>query len=386
MVKSPFYKIMLLDSDIDISKHISTFRFEDCVNEDNLLVLTIDKANLELVDEINSYKGKTIKFQYGFLGGNKSAYREAKIKSVETKYVNSIKLVIKAHDLGFSIKKQKSTRVFTDMTSSEMVKIIASEFGFKTDLQETELKYTIPQAKKSYFEFLKRLAVKEGFIVYIKDSTIIFKPRDLSKEAKKLYEYNNGNGIVRSFIPKYEDKGSSNKVSANGIDTDTGDIFNLSSKPEDTQETGLGKKLLKFDIFGDRLADEAESGEITNPPEVNANLVQAQTDKDVDDALLESTSGTLTVELDTSVEVEDIITITQVAKEHLGNWYIHKKTDIINNSAAGTVLEVNRNATNNPEGGDGDPNDINKTVGDANASTDKDLEVRSYDIDGNQKE
>ncbi len=384
MAKSPFYKILLSDDSMDISQYISALRFEDCVEEDNLLVLNIDKADLNLVDEIGSLKGKLIKFQYGYLGGKKSGYRQALIKSIEVKYVNSIKIVIKAHDRGFSIKKQASNRVYENLTSSEIVKIIAGEFGFEAQIQDTTEKHTIPQGNKTYWEFLKRLAIKEGVDFFVKDNIMIFKQRDLSVEAKKLYEYNNGNGNVKSFIPKYEDKGSSNKMSANGIDTDTGDIFNVSSTPEQTNEAGLGKKLLKFDINGNRLNDPSESGEITTPPEVNINQIQSQTDKQVKDSNLESTAGTLQLEFDPTVETEDIITLAGVAKEHSGNWYTFKKTDIISSGAASTSLEVKRNATNNEDGGDGDPSSVNNTIGDKDAEQTKEIKVRKYDINGNQ--
>lgn len=384
MAKSPFYKIIFEEDDYDISNIVSSFTFEDCVDEDNLLILQINKANLELIDNISSRKGKTIKFQYGFLGGNKTPFRLAEVKNIPVKYSGSIGITIKAHDHGYAIKKHRSNRIFEDKTSSKIIKIIANEFSFKTNIEDTDKKHTIPQGNKTYFEFIKRLAIKEGFIFFVKDDTIIFKKRDLSEKSIKLYEYNNGNGIVKSFFPEYEDSGSSNKVSSNGIDSDTGDIFNLSSEPEETNETGLGKKLLKFDIFGKLLGETSESGGINIPPETNENEIKKQTDKQTDDSVLNNMKAKLDIELDTSVNVEDIITVNGVAKEHSGNWYITKKTDKLGSGSSSTSLDIKKNATNNKDGGNGDPKDINSTIGDPNASTEKDIEIRVFDVNGNR--
>lgn len=385
MAKSPFYKILLQENETDITNYVTKLRFEDCVKEDNLLTLDLDKVDNDFIDTISSMKGDKIIFQYGLLGGESTGNRIAEIKSIEIAYARSITMKIKAHDGGFAIKKQTSNKIYEDKTSSEIVAEIAKEFGFESEIEETTEAQTIPQANKTYFEFIKRLAKKEGFDFFITDNIIKFKSRDLTKEAKKLYEYNNGEGNVLSFVPKYEDKGSSNKITSPGMDSENTDILSTFTDAGGMKETGLAKKLIRFDVNGNRLGDKTESGSTVVKPETNPNQIQKQTDKELEDSILENMTATLKLVFDLAVEVEDIISMANVAKEHAGNWYVHKKTDIIDaGGGAMTILDIARNATNNTSGGDGDPSAVNNSVGSKNAGTTKTVKVRRYDVNGNQ--
>lgn len=384
MAKSPFYKIILKKNNVDMTNYVTKFRFEDCVNEDNLLSLDLEGIDNNFIDDISSMKGDNIIFQYGIIGGEKTGNRLAEIKSIEVDYGQGIHMKIKAHDGGFAIKKHTSNKVYEDMTSSEIVEKIASEFGFGTEIEATTEPYTVPQANKTYFELIKKLAKKEGFDFFITDNIIKFKSRDLSKKAKKLYEYNNGAGNVLSFRPKYEDKGSSNKISSPGMDDSKLSSFNSIANGNGMKETGLGKKLIRFDVNGNMLDDLTESGMTVVKPENNKNLVQKQTDKELEDSLLENMTASLRLVFDLSVSIEDIVTIANVAKEHAGNWYIHKKTDIIDTGGAITVLDISRNATNNKGAGKGDPSNINKSTGEKEANLSKTIKVRKYDVNGNQ--
>ena len=64
MVPVPFYKVISTFDNLDLSELISSLRFEDCINEDNQLILTIGKASLELVSQIGALKGTELTFQY----------------------------------------------------------------------------------------------------------------------------------------------------------------------------------------------------------------------------------------------------------------------------------------------------------------------------------
>lgn len=387
MAKVPFYRVLLQENDIDITNRISSFRFEDCVDEDNLLVLKMPDVDIDFIDEISSMKGDKILFQYGFLTGEKTGNRLGEIKTIEVKYSSKISLTIKCHDGGYAIKKQSSNAVYEEMTSFDIVKSIADKFNFELDAEKTTEPITIPQGNKTYFEFLKRLAKKEGFDFFIVDNVIKFKSRDLSSDAVKLYEYGKATGNVLSFTPKYEDKGEANKVASSGIDDETGEVFNSETTPDQSNETGLGDKLIKFDINGNRLNDITESGVMSVLPETKAIDVKKQNEKSNKDALLSNLTATLKLELDTTVTIENIITISGVAKEHSGNWYIKKKTDKIDSGGAFTDLELQRNATNNPDGGDGsEPTAKNKTEGDPNAETSIEPVVHKYDANGNEIE
>lgn len=254
MALSPFYKVFTGDEKREITEMISNFRFEDVNEEDNLLELRCNAANIDFIDDTAMDVGKEIVFFYGFIGGKQSGKRIAKIKDTDTTYTDSIQFIIKCTDQGFILKKRTSLVIYEEKTTSEIVKEIAQKFNFIYNVTKTTTKHTIPQGGKNYYTFLKYLATKEGFRFFVKDNTIYFIDRDLAQESKRSYTYGDPDGIVRRFRPQNKEKdGSNNTVGSLGIDSESNSLFELFSRNDNTKESGLGKRYVNYDANGNEL-------------------------------------------------------------------------------------------------------------------------------------
>jgi len=389
MAKSPFYKIYTADEQRDITEMISNFRFEDVNEEDNLLELRCNAADIDFIDDPAMDIGKEIIFFYGFLGGKQSGKRMAKIKDFDTTYTDSIQFIIKCTDQGFILKKRTSLLIYEEKTSSEIVKEIASKFNFTYEVTETQTKHTIPQGGKSYYNFLKYLATKEGFRFFVKDNTIYFTDRDLSKKAKRSYTYGDPDGVVRRFRPQVKQTdGSNNTVGALGIDEETNSLFEIFSNNDNSKESGLGKRYVNYDANGNELqVSDSDGGKHLVTPDNKRSAVKKKTDKVKNDAMLDTMEADLVIELDPDVETDEIITVGGVAKKHEGNWFVEKVVHVITGSGGVTTLSLNKNATNKKlSDQSGDVSKVNNTVGAEDPGSTKKIDLVYYDANGKEIE
>lgn len=168
MAKSPFYKITVVETDTDITEWVGSLEHEDCIDKDDLLTLEIGQATADMISGPNLRKGNTLRFEYGFDGGERSGARMAMIKKIKRKYSTTWSITVIAHDKGFFLKKKRSSKVYSNMTASQIVKEIADLFGMEIDIEDTTKVYaSMPQGNRTYFQFIKYLASLEGVVVTV---------------------------------------------------------------------------------------------------------------------------------------------------------------------------------------------------------------------------
>jgi len=158
MAKSPFYRVQIESSGRDISGLITSFKFEDCIDEDDFVQLTFGLVNNTIIDDADFNRGVTIVFYYGYLGGKVSPKRVADIVDQDVTYGSVRTMNIKCLDKGFALKKQTSNKIYKDVTVSDIVKEIANAFLFETAIDETDTVYeAMPQGNRTYSDFIQYL-------------------------------------------------------------------------------------------------------------------------------------------------------------------------------------------------------------------------------------
>lgn len=205
MPKVPFYIVRV--GDTDITNYISSFAFEDCTEEDDLMRITLPAVSLELLDADYLKAGKDIEFQFGYLGGLVSPLMTMRIAEVEPNYGKTIDVAIKALDYGQLMKKNQNQTVWAKKTASEIATEIAQKYGLSTAyIERTTTRYgNVPQANRTDWELLNYLVEIESngsFHWYIKSNALHFKRMDLEQQSRQVFEY--GLDIV-SFKPSLKD-------------------------------------------------------------------------------------------------------------------------------------------------------------------------------------
>lgn len=128
---APFFKLYIDNSSKkDISELVESFKFEDAVNEDSLLKLTIHKDHAEGVSDDGDFTtGTIIAFQFGFIQGKFSKVHRCRITDIKVKYRERITMDVICLDMGTVMKKVPSQIIYKDKTSIQIASEIAAKYG-----------------------------------------------------------------------------------------------------------------------------------------------------------------------------------------------------------------------------------------------------------------
>ncbi|RUP38226.1 MAG: hypothetical protein EKK63_12665 [Acinetobacter sp.] len=361
MAESPFYKVTIQESGEDITDMISKLSFEDCLDEDDMVSITVDNADTDFTDRNDIQANNHLIFMYGFIGGSTTGQKIAVIKDSEPDFADTISVTIKARDLGFKLKKDTSNHHWENKTSSEIVKDIAKIFDMQCVVDETTTKHVSKaQGNRSFFQFCKKLAKDEGadekggsYEFYVRGGTIYFTKRDFSKPSKRTFTYGDGTSVI-SFQPSFEqeNEATSMSVTASGVDKDSGEAFTVKAEKPETKEVSLGKAPVNFDVDGFKkntnvVPTKTTSGNVVNSPgnKDAAKKVASGANRTASAVQLKAT---LKTELEPTIEAGEIITVNGVGKRYSGNWQIRKKTDDVTESPATSTFELIKNGTGKP--------------------------------------
>lgn len=399
-MNSPFYKIYT-ESGEDITDMVSSLRYEDCLKEDDLVIIQINNATNEIVDKKEFNSGSKIIFIYGLIGGKQSGKRYCTIIEPDVVYDSNISINLKCRDNGFFAKKLTSNYIWKNKKASDIAKQIAESLGMDYDIEESNIVYeSYSQGNKSFAQLLKELASKEGssqedtkgnYEYYSRGNTLYFKRRDLSGNSVRTLTYKNGNGVLIKFHPKIKQNESSPESSVinSGIDLDTGKSFSVSATADTNKETTLGVKKVLVDAYDNvkqlpNTIKEFSSGKTTALSANNKDTAQKQVSglhKSKSIGILEAD---IELEFEPGYEAGDVITINGVAQKHIGNWRIEKLVYTIqggSNSLSATVVK-NGSKTSNSNTSKSSTSNVNTTVGSSDSkSNSKEIKSKTVKVD-----
>jgi phage protein D len=209
----------------DLAPYITSFDFEDCTEEDDLLSLSLNGLTLEMLESDAFQVGKDISFQFGYRGGAVSPLRTMRISDITPSYDKTITATLKALDYGQLLKKQPQGTVWQQKTASQIVTAIGQKYGLDTsEVQPTSFIYPhLAQGQKTDFEMIQYLAEREtngSFHFFIRNNFLFFKRKDLNQQASHVFTI--GDNII-SFKPSLKDsQKQDDKFSTTNINTLTG--------------------------------------------------------------------------------------------------------------------------------------------------------------------
>jgi len=386
MSKSPYYQIKIKDTGEDITKYVTDFVHEDCLEEDDLLKFSLNDINQDFIENSSIEKGTTILFQYGYLGYKITNAAFAVVKRIEPKFGDIIRLSITCLDKGSNMKRNASSKIWKNQTASQIIKTIVERYSLELVSEPTKKVYSsIPQGNRTDFEFIRYLTGIEqsgSYIFYIKEFKAYFVKRDLKKEPAITFTYRDGTGKVIAFSPVESDEGDKNaktEASVSSVNPVTGETINATASPDKLAE-GEG---FMGNAAGELL--EIKNTDTSNTTGQNipfpartqedaVNVVNAENKK----ASLKSMTASLVIEGDTLIKSGDLISIAGVPSRYAGVWRVIKVTHTINGGGYISTLELDRNIPTAKT----KASDINKKVGPKQGEETK--KVYNYDKNGNR--
>lgn len=413
MAQAPFYKIYI--GDRDISEYVERFRYEDCIEEDSYLELTIrTQFAQQLADDPEIVSGTWLSFHYGFIGGEISDIHTAKVTDIKHRYAERVTMTVKALDSGTVMRKASDQKIWKKKTASDIAKEIAAKYGLEFEGKNTTTVYdSLPQGNKADFHFLQYLAQRENggnFVVYIRNSVLYFTERSLLSDSLKTYTYMDGDGSVVSFEPEIRESSMPSVSTASDlkiVDPKKGTVVTSSVDNKTETKTGtLGEYKRVYSGNGRQVGTvgtkRQHSPQNSNEaPKIKRQIVMpvlgrkeaeniANSKKKA--ATLKSLVARLVVNGDPRMVPNKVITMKNVAKAHAGNWYVVKVSTDINTSGYTTVMDLNKNGTSISKSAKGEgksekvvkASDANKTIGPDKSGRSKTVKVRVYDGNKNR--
>jgi hypothetical protein len=176
------------------------FEFEDTERGADKCVLTVDNRDLAHFDDPVWKKGNRLIVSWGY-PGRMAVPREVVIGKVQ----GSLALKIEGRSVAELMNRRRRSRTFESKTRSDVVREIATEYGWGESAQvieETGVRLPhIHQAAMTDAQFIMRLARLEGFQFYVDAAGLHYHKRDFGAPPTRVFQWytDPGMGEVVSF-------------------------------------------------------------------------------------------------------------------------------------------------------------------------------------------
>lgn len=151
---------------IQLADIITSLKYKDDEKKADTVTFSVDNHDLSQFDNGIWENGTVLNISWGY-AGNMSPVRKCVIKHVNGRNP----LNIEAHVVAVVMDQVRLSRIFQDMTRSQVVKQIAEESGYAVDrqfIQDTGVSFAfLMQTALTNAQFLKTLANKQGFQFFI---------------------------------------------------------------------------------------------------------------------------------------------------------------------------------------------------------------------------
>ncbi len=380
---TPFFKIFIQNEDGKQIEEVDSFLFEDCIEEDSYLNISLGLPKDMPLTETPYFKnGVFLYFYFGYLNGLNSKMHKVRIVDVDWDYLEQIKLTLKCLDLGSVMKKTSNQKIWKKKTTLEIATEILEGYGLAFEYDEykegNKVWDSIPQGNKSDFDFIRYLVSREvtgNYTFYIRGETAYIVQRPDTANSRRTFIYGDGSGTVVKFKPSFKEstqKGAGD--SSRMVNTDSnGNTIKEEDKNDDKKGNGRLYDANSVDVTNQAYLSKAKTDTINYLKNVGSkeqrentqNLIGLTNNPAVADSneaknLAKSKRisqdakvlvATLTIEGDPTLQANEVINMKGVAKPHQGAWVIVKATHEIKNGGYLTMLELSKGYKSNKSQG-----------------------------------
>lgn len=415
--RAPFVTVHYIDNtgqQVELTDSIEDFTFDEDVEEDDFIELQIkEDFGLKILNDKAIDTGLVLYFQFGYISGMASLVKSAKIAEIDTTYDVRVKVTIRCTDIGLSLKKSSSSKIWRNMTGAQIAKEIAKKYNIDSVIEDSGYVFKeVAQGNMPDFSFLKYLGTREPnvYLSYCTSAVLYYVKRGINKRS--LVTFNFGVDEVIKFNPRINevpvDKANLGAVSV-GVDPRSKKTI-VGQSTEDTPEVIGGETVAKtansyevidFANKGLNKLAKAVEGEasaeswISSAKDVLNGIKQpVSTSPDIDPKALEykakgkkkkARMSIMVADLETQgnplITINEVITMSNVATKHEGNWYITGISHHIGNSSYVTSIRLKKDAY---QGAKKDTVTNNKTIGKNVEDQKSTKEIKEVIIDFNR--
>ena len=223
---SQFYlKINGVAATIEMMGDLRSVEVDDSLHMPMMITLEFHDPGLKWVDDTSLKVGAALTVSARGTGANaaEEVLGIGEITAIEPHYQprGALSLVVTAMDRSHRLHHSRKTRTYLQQTDGDIVKKIASECGLSAQTGATSEVYKhILQDNQTDYDFLAARARRLGFVVKVKDRTLLFKkPADIAGGGAPV-RINWGEELL-DFRPRLTGAAQSANVTVRGWDPAT---------------------------------------------------------------------------------------------------------------------------------------------------------------------
>jgi phage protein D len=379
-MKAPFVKLLL--GDTDFSERVESFRFEDSVEDEDAIAVTISCKTPADIDAPEFEIGRTATFTFGYMGGMQSGRYVGRISEFNPKFQQNILAELQISDFSVVMKKEASGRVWNGQTTSQIARTLAEENQLEYVGMETTHKWDEQsQGQRSDMDFLRGLVKKDPggpFLLTVSQRDLRLERYEYEAPSALTLRFGDPNGALLSFSASMndrKDKGGAGGTAAVGTETP------IQTTDEDASRGALGPALVSYQgQTGGRIprADaENRNGEAVPSPSADQAAAQGVAKSAQQEAKQKILEASMTIEGNPAIRAGQVITVLNVGNRFSGNYYINRVTHTLGGGRAYiTTLDTHKTGTNAPArtgAATAEDGTVNNTTGPNNAETKKPL-------------
>lgn len=336
----------------DVTDRVLRAEFDDDDAKADQLSLTLDNFDLAIFDDSRWRKGNYLQFTWGYAGAP-APTRTLVIQSIK----GSLNLSVVALSQGVLMNKKKRSRLFENMTRSDIVVQIAQEYGYGTQaafIDDTEVVLpSVTQANLTDAQFLASLAKREGFEFYVDFEGLHWKRRDLTKKPiRQLVYFVDGTGSILGFNVENDVTLVPGSVNAKGRDPLAKKDIDVTASDSDTKRDGLADEMEVVDPRTETTQTVAVAAGTT----YNTNAKTAdEAKREADGRFIKSQHAVVIMTMDLAgdpgISAKQIVQCAFPCQRLSGNYYVKNAKHTLSGTEYRTSITVRSDGSNNKNTG-----------------------------------
>ncbi|HLG11881.1 MAG TPA: VgrG-related protein [Dehalococcoidia bacterium] len=194
LISQAYVKLDGTDLTSDIMADLLRVRVEGSVHLPDMAILEFDNSDLKWSEAERITIGQEIKVYFGDadLKSDEPVFAgEVAGMEIDVGMSGAIMMRIRGYDRAHRLHRGRITKVFKDVTDSDIAQEVASAVGLKCEVQNTPGKHPwVLQNNQTNWEFLQERAALHGYEVQVRDKTLVFKPPPSTEREAIDLEWN----------------------------------------------------------------------------------------------------------------------------------------------------------------------------------------------------
>jgi len=335
---------------VDLAGRITGFTYEDCERKADKVSIQLDNYDLALFEREELAGGTLLEVSWGYPGDMAPPRRVVirKLKGFTT-------LHVEGQALSVLMNREVKTRQWENKSRAEVVREIAKEHGYGyegpfVDVEDTTESYdVINQTAETDARFLRRLAAREEFELYVDDSGLHFHERRQRAAPTHVLTWfsDPGRGDVISVQVESNLVKRAGKVTVKGRDPMTRATIVSSSASANTTRATLGETVEVVDPETGSTSIETRNATASVHPTATSTQKRTARESAARFRAAERSTVKLTMEVvgDPTLRAKSIIEVRGITQLLSGKYYVTEAKHVISGMGYTCELKLTRDGT-----------------------------------------